>query len=62
MEVRSQLASTAKRLPAAQALPIVRNLLTHHEDADDIHLPLLLWWAIESKAESDTEAVLAKLA
>ncbi len=61
VEVRSQLASTAKRLPAAQALPIVRNLLTHHEDADDIHLPLLLWWAIESKAESDTEAVLALL-
>jgi putative heme-binding domain-containing protein len=61
VEVRSQLASTAKRLPAAQAMPIVRNLLTHHEDADDIHLPLLLWWAIESKTESDTDAVLALL-
>ena len=61
VEVRSQLASTAKRLPANQSLPIVRNLLQHNEDADDIHIPLLLWWAIESKAESDTEAVLALL-
>ena len=57
VEVRSQLASTAKRLPAAQALPIVRNLLTHHEDVKDIHVPMLLWWAIESKAESDRAAV-----
>src|SRR5262249_49033937 len=59
VEVRSQLASTAKRLPAADALPIVRNLLTHEEDADDIYLPLLLWWAIESKCEADRDAVLA---
>jgi putative membrane-bound dehydrogenase-like protein len=58
VEVRSQLASTAKRLPAGQALPIVRNLLTHHEDTADIHVPLLLWWAIESKAESDRPMVL----
>ena len=61
IEVRSQLASTAKRLPAAQGLPIVRNLLGHDEDAEDIHIPLLLWWAIEAKAESDTDAVLALL-
>ncbi|MGZ8921164.1 MAG: PVC-type heme-binding CxxCH protein, partial [Limisphaerales bacterium] len=58
VEVRSQLASTAKRLPAPQALPIARNLLTHHEDAEDIHVPLLLWWAIESKAESDRAMVM----
>ena len=57
--VRSQLASTARRLPAVQALPIVGGLLSHDEDADDIHLPLLLWWAIESKADGDRDAVLA---
>src|SRR5439155_9847819 len=34
-------------------------LLAHDEDADDIYLPLLLWWAIESKCESDRERVLA---
>ncbi|HUY36198.1 MAG TPA: PVC-type heme-binding CxxCH protein [Pirellulales bacterium] len=59
VDVRSQLASTAKRLPAEQGLPIVRQLLARDEDADDIHLPLLLWWAIEAQAETDREAVLA---
>src|SRR5262249_13172624 len=38
---------------------IVGDLLTHDEDADDIHLPLLLWWAIESRCENDRDAVLA---
>src|SRR5262249_10668434 len=51
VEVRGQLASTAKRLPATDALPIVRALLARDEDASDIHLPLLLWWALESKCE-----------
>ncbi len=59
VETRSQLASSARRLPANDALPIVRNLLAHDEDADDSHLPLLLWWAIEAKAESDRAAVVA---
>ena len=59
VEVRSQLASTAKRLPAAAGLPIARALLGRAEDADDLHIPLLIWWAIESKAESDRGAVLA---
>ncbi len=57
--VRSQLASTAKRLPAADALPIIRHLLDRDEDVADIHLPLLLWWAIESKCESDRDRVVA---
>jgi putative heme-binding domain-containing protein len=59
IEVRSQLACTAKRLSATQGLPIVKTLLSHSEDANDIHIPLLLWWALESKAESDRDAVLA---
>ncbi|HEY7428597.1 MAG TPA: PVC-type heme-binding CxxCH protein [Gemmataceae bacterium] len=59
VEVRGQLASTAKRLPAADALPIVRGLLARDEDAGDIHLPLLLWWALESKCESDRDRVVA---
>lgn len=57
--VRSQLASSARRLPAAPSLAIVRNLLARDEDARDIHVPLLLWWAIEAKADSDRPAVLA---
>jgi putative heme-binding domain-containing protein len=56
--VRSQLASSARRLPAAEGLPIVQALLQHDEDAGDIHVPLLLWWAIEAKCANDRAAVL----
>ncbi len=57
VEVRCQLACSAKRLPAADALPIVRNLLNHSEDSNDPYQPLLLWWAIESKCEVDGKQV-----
>jgi putative heme-binding domain-containing protein len=56
-QVRGQLASSAKRLPAAASLPILWNLIKHREDADDPHIPLLIWWALEAKAESDRDAV-----
>jgi putative heme-binding domain-containing protein len=59
VEVRSQLACSARRLPAAQSLPIIKNLAQRSQDVDDIHIPLLLWWAIESKADADRDAVLA---
>ena len=58
-EVRSQLASSARRLPARDALPIVRAPAGTAEDERDIHIPLLLWWAIEAKVASDPELVLA---
>lgn len=56
--VRSQLASTLGRLPGEQTLPILREMLNRDADASDIHIPLLLWWALESKADSDREAIL----
>jgi putative heme-binding domain-containing protein len=59
VKVRSQLASTAKRLPADQALPLIDALLSHDEDVDDIHIPLLLWWAIESKATRNAVELLS---
>src|SRR4029434_2902810 len=49
VQVRSQLASSAKRLPGKDALSIVQELLRHEEDIEDPHIPLLLWWAIENK-------------
>jgi putative heme-binding domain-containing protein len=58
VEVRSQLACSARRLPAAQSLPIVKRLAERSEDVDDIHIPLLLWWAIEAKADADRDTVL----
>lgn len=62
VQVRSQLASSAKRLPAEVGLPIVRALAARNVDVADLHLPLLIWWAIEAKAESDREAVTALFA
>jgi putative membrane-bound dehydrogenase-like protein len=59
--VRSQLASSAKRLPSCDGMPVVGELLRRDEDVDDPHIPLLLWWAVEDKAISDREAVLSLL-
>jgi putative membrane-bound dehydrogenase-like protein len=56
--VRSQLASTAKRLPAKYGLPIVEAILLRNEDSRDPHLPLLLWWAVERHAVTAPEMVL----
>ena len=58
VNVRSQLACTAKRLRGPDCLAIVSELLKRSQDATDPHLPLLLWWAVENKAISDTTLVL----
>lgn len=57
VEVRCQLACSARRLPAEQALPIVKALLARSEDVDDVFVPLLIWWAIESKADDGRDDV-----
>jgi len=56
--VRSQLACSAKRLRAKDGLAIVKVLQQHSPDAADVHMPLLLWWAIEDKAISHPELTL----
>ena len=48
VEVRSQFAASAKRLPPEQSLPIVRNLMLHDEDLADPRQPLMIWWALEA--------------
>jgi putative heme-binding domain-containing protein len=59
VEVRSQLACSARRLPVTQCLPIVRNLLARDDDAADPRLPLLIWWAIEAHCAAHPQEVLA---
>lgn len=56
-EVRSQFASSARRLPTAQMLALVTALASRDEDADDAYIPLLLWFALESHVTLDREAV-----
>jgi putative heme-binding domain-containing protein len=50
VHVRCQLASTAKRLPVADGLPIVQAILARNLDAQDPYIPLLLWWSVEHHA------------
>lgn len=52
VRVRMQLAATARRLPAADALPLIESLLLRDADAADPLIPLLLWWAVERHAVS----------
>jgi putative heme-binding domain-containing protein len=60
--VRKQLASSARRLPTAQALPILKHLIKYDEDAADIHQPLLLWWALEAHVQgTEMSALLQQL-
>ena len=62
VEVRTQLLATARRLPAATGLRIVRVMMERTADETDKRIPLMLWWALEGKAESDRAAVLALFA
>jgi putative membrane-bound dehydrogenase-like protein len=57
--VRSQLACTSKRLPGKDALPILHELLRRSDDLGDLHIPMLLWWALEDKTISDRAGVLS---
>ena len=52
LEVVSQLAATAKRIPAEYAIPIIEQLMRRDALAGDPHLPLMVWWALESHADA----------
>lgn len=51
LQVRSQLASTAKRIDAPTGLQIVSHLVRNDSDLSDPHLPLMYWWAVEAHAD-----------
>tara|TARA_R110002072_G_scaffold239784_3_gene397751 strand:- start:1154 stop:4327 length:3174 start_codon:yes stop_codon:yes gene_type:complete len=59
VHVRSQLASTAARLDAEPALPILREMMLRDADQDDLHLPLLIWWGLEAHCEEHADTVAA---
>lgn len=57
VQVRVQLAASAKRLPAVVALEILAGLVRHEEDLEDPHQPLMIWWALEAHAEGGRERI-----
>jgi putative membrane-bound dehydrogenase-like protein len=58
--VRAQLACTAKRLPAADAIPVLYELALG--DTKDAQVPLLVWWAIEHHSVANGPALIDWLA
>jgi len=60
VEVRQQLACTAARLPAQQAMPIINANINRDIDNDDPRLPLLWWWAVERHSVVGRDEVLRR--
>jgi putative heme-binding domain-containing protein len=57
-EVRCQMASSARRLRAPQALPVVAALMRRDVDVNDPFIPLLCWFTLEGFCDTDRAAVL----
>ncbi len=60
VSVRQQLACSAARFPAHQALPIINANINRDLDLDDPYLPLLWWWAVETHSVSGRDEVLRR--
>ncbi len=60
VHVRQQLACTAARLPANQAMPIINANINRDIDNADPYLPLLWWWAVERHSVSGRDEVMKR--
>ncbi len=60
VQVRQQLACTAARLPANQAMPIINANINRDIDNADPYLPLLWWWAVEQHSVSGRDEVMKR--
>ncbi len=61
LEVVSQLAATAQRLPMPQGLPLVQALIGREEVAEDSYVPQQIWWALEAQLAKDATSVVNAL-
>jgi putative membrane-bound dehydrogenase-like protein len=61
VQVRVQLAASAKRLDPVVALGMIEGLVQHRADLDDPHQPLMIWWALEAQAETGRAEIAAWL-
>lgn len=57
--VRSQLASSAQRVPSAVAVPWLLALLDRGLDGEDPYIPWLIWWGLERHALSARDLLVA---
>ena len=58
--VRQQMACSAARFPACQAMPLINAMINRDIDNDDPCLPLLLWWAVEKQSLVGREEVMKR--
>lgn len=58
--VRQQLACSAARWPAAQAMPIINANINRDIDSEDPCMPLLWWWAVERHSVSGRQEVISR--
>ena len=61
-EVRSQLLSTARRLPAAQGLSLLQTVVRRTNDVADPFIPLQAWFVLEAQCAANRDAVLGLFA
>lgn len=54
-----QLASTARRLPASECIPVAHAIAKREEFQQDPYIPLLTWWAVEQHAVSGVDEIVA---
>lgn len=65
-EVAAQIASTARRLPMEQSMPLIRGLLSFDLKAEteeggwqkDPYIPLLVWWTVETWVSKNSDALI----
>ncbi len=57
-EARSQIASSARRLPASQGLALLEALVMHDEDLGDKFIPMLCWWVIEANLDFSRDEII----
>jgi putative membrane-bound dehydrogenase-like protein len=60
VSVRQQLACSAARFPAHQAVPMINANINRDLDHDDPYMPLLWWWAVEKHSVSGREDVMKR--
>lgn len=60
VHVRRQLACSAARFPAGQAMPMINANINRDLDGNDPFLPLLWWWAVEKHSVAGREEVLKR--
>lgn len=60
VEVLQQLAATAKRLPAAVAMPLINANINRDDHGEDPCLPLMWWWAVERHSAAGRAEVLRR--